>query len=166
MLTRRSLCRCMRRLQANLSYLASLADRKINQPQLPCPAYLSPPPFNHSIQMRAQPTQPGDTTEVVDPNEDRKERDQFLQEQYQKLQALFPGMDPKKEPFAVQQPNRPQQMQQGQNGQNGQRPMGPGPGQSTNSNQGSPVQPNSMQQFNQRPPMGQSNYMPQGVGAS
>ncbi|KAH8912175.1 hypothetical protein BR93DRAFT_63745 [Coniochaeta sp. PMI_546] len=133
---------CMRRLQGNLTYLAALADRKVGQVP-PCPAHLMPPPLNLSIKMRS-PTAPG-----ADPNEnpsapdpereekdrlltaDREERDKLLKELYKKLQAQFPGIDPRREPaFAMPNPGAQQP-------HNGQRQAGPGAGPS--SNQGSPA---------------------------
>lgn len=155
---------CMRRLQGNLTYLASLADRKVSQPQPPCPAYLTPPPLNLNIKMRAQTVPPADPSEnLPEPNEDRKDRNEFLKELYDKLQALFPGFDPKKEPAFPMAANRPQSVQ------NGQRPGGPGAGQNSHSNQGSPAPMVQAQQPNQQrsgPPVSQAGYIPQGVGAS
>lgn len=90
--------RCMRRLQANLSYLAALADRKPEVKVPPCPAYLSAPPLNLSIKLRTQPMAPEGSDSKIDPVTDREERDKSIKELYQRLQAVFPGFDPKKEP--------------------------------------------------------------------
>lgn len=116
-----SLSSCMRRLQANLAYLAALADRKGNVQVPPSPAYLSSPPLNMTLKIRNQ-TPPGDIPENnPDPVADREERSKYLTELYAKLQGLFPNADPKKEP-AFQTPARPQG-QQGQQGMGqGQRP--------------------------------------------
>jgi len=95
----------MRRLQSNLAYLAAIADRS-HKPssQIPAhPAIMSAPP----IPSKSQPTsattsspqaetKKEESTDVKMPdNEDHAE---ILREQYKKLQALFPGVDPKKEP--------------------------------------------------------------------
>ncbi|OLN97601.1 hypothetical protein CCHL11_01162 [Colletotrichum chlorophyti] len=101
---------CMRRLQANLAYLAALADRKGNVQVPPSPAYLSAPPLNMTLRIRYQ-TPPGDVPENnPDPSVDREERNKYLTGLYTKLQGLFPNADPKKEP-AFQTPARPQGQQ-------------------------------------------------------
>lgn len=101
----------MRRLGANFSYMAPLADRK--PVQQACPALLTPPPLNLNIKLRVLQSTPGDSTEAMpDPNLDRVERDRILKDLYKKLQALYPGIDPRKE-IASQMPNaRPGQLGQ------------------------------------------------------
>jgi hypothetical protein len=141
-----SRCRCMRRLQGNLTYLAALADRKVGQVPL-CPAHLMPPQLNLSVRMRsprAQGTESSAKSTEPDPEReekdrlltaDREERDKLLKELYKKLQALFPGIDPRREPaFAIPNPNPNAAAQQAHNGQRQSGPVG-GP----LSNQGSPV---------------------------
>ncbi|PFH56212.1 hypothetical protein XA68_16890 [Ophiocordyceps unilateralis] len=86
---------CMRRLQANLSYMATLADRKPEVKVPPCPAYLSAPPLNLALPVR---TPDGVDLGDLDPAADRVEREQIIRELYGRLQAAFPGFDPKKEP--------------------------------------------------------------------
>lgn len=142
----------MRRLQGNLTYLAALADRKVGQVP-PCPAHLMPPPLNLSIKMRS-PTAPGpDSNE--NPSEpdsekdrlltaDREERDKLLKELYRKLQAQFPGIDPRREP-AYAMPNQGQQQQH-----NNQRSGGPGGG-GPASTQGSPAANPQAQRSGQTP---------------
>ncbi|KAG6279846.1 hypothetical protein E4U47_002271 [Claviceps purpurea] len=90
---------CMRRLQGNLSYMAALADRKPEVKVPPCPAYLSAPPLNLSLKLRAPSVALEGRDPDLDPVADRKERDMALRDLYSKLQALFPGFDPKKEPI-------------------------------------------------------------------
>ncbi len=95
--------RCMRRLQANLAYLASLADRKGAVPVGKGPQLLTPPSLNLRIKLRGQtptPTPASDSSEPnkTDPNADLEDRDKYLKELYRRLQALYPGVDPKKEP--------------------------------------------------------------------
>ncbi|ROW04531.1 hypothetical protein VMCG_04999 [Cytospora schulzeri] len=90
-----------KRLQANLAYLASLADRKA--PSQAAPAYLSPPPLNLKLKLR--PIAPTPDAEKVDGSADREERENIIKEQYQKLQALFPGVDPNKVPTLRPQQN-------------------------------------------------------------
>ncbi|KAL1837105.1 hypothetical protein VTJ49DRAFT_4285 [Mycothermus thermophilus] len=97
---------CMKRLQANLTYMFTLADRK-GKPQIPpSPAYLTPPPLNLNLKIRLPPPSgPDDPIErPADPVADRAERDQLIKSLYKKLQALYPGVDPNKEP----NPNHPQ----------------------------------------------------------
>jgi hypothetical protein len=86
--------RCMRRLQANLSYMAALADRKPEVKAPPCPAYLTAPPLNLSLKPRALEG----SDKGMDLVADREERDKSIKELYSRLQAVFPGFDPKKEP--------------------------------------------------------------------
>lgn len=90
--------RCMRRLQANLSYMAAMADRKPEVKAPPCPAYLSAPPLNLSLKLRAAPIRAEGQDANIDPVADRAERDQSIKDLYRRLQAVFPGFDPKKEP--------------------------------------------------------------------
>jgi hypothetical protein len=99
---------CMRRLQTNLAYLAGLADkeRKPNQPAQPYPAFLRPPPLNIGIKLRQVQAQDGNEAknEVID----REDTTRYIGELYKKLQALFPDIDPNKEPSIRppgQQPN-------------------------------------------------------------
>jgi len=92
------LCRCMRRLQANLAYMATLADRKPDTKPSPCPAYLTAPNLTLSVKLRAQPIVPEGTDILIDSVTDREERDLAIKELYTRLQACFPGIDPTKEP--------------------------------------------------------------------
>ncbi|KAI1119443.1 hypothetical protein F5Y14DRAFT_3413 [Nemania sp. NC0429] len=91
---------CMRRLGTNLSYLAGIADkeRKPTQPLQPYPAYLKPPPLNTSIKLRQVQAQDGSeaTTDITD----REETAKYIGDLYKRLQALFPDIDPNKEPGA------------------------------------------------------------------
>lgn len=88
----------MRRLQANLTYMFALADRK-GKPQMQSPAFLTPPPLNLQIRLKLPPANPEDPVErPADPIADRAERDQLMRNLYKKLQSLYPGLDPKKEP--------------------------------------------------------------------
>jgi hypothetical protein len=88
----------MRRLQANLTYMAALADRKPDAKIPPCPAYLTAPPLNLSLRLRAQPIAPEGVEYPLDPVADREQRDQSIKELYERLQSVFPGFDPRKEP--------------------------------------------------------------------
>ncbi|KAL6807914.1 hypothetical protein GGI42DRAFT_319254 [Trichoderma sp. SZMC 28013] len=89
---------CMRRLQANLSYMAALADRKPEVKGPPCPAYLSAPPLNLTLRPRAVPIGAENSTTPPDAVADREERNKSIQDLYRRLQAVFPTFDPKKEP--------------------------------------------------------------------
>lgn len=114
----------MRRLQGNLAYLAALADRKGNVHVPAHPAYLSAPSLNLALKTRAQNAGSGtggsdNTTDVM---ADREERHRDMVEQYAKLQALFPGVDPNKEPAIQQRPQGQGQQQQGAGQAPGQRP--------------------------------------------
>ena len=93
-----SFYRCMRRLQANLTYMATLADRKPDVKGPPCPAYLSPPPLNLALRLTAQPIAPEGVDYPLDPVADREQRDKSIRELYERLQQVFPDFDPKKEP--------------------------------------------------------------------
>ncbi|KAI2780810.1 hypothetical protein F4815DRAFT_115280 [Daldinia loculata] len=86
---------CMRRLQTNLTYLAALADKKGNVTAGPCPSYLKPPPLNTSIKLRMMLGPDGSENQEAP---DRRETAKYIQELYKKLQALYPGIDPNKEP--------------------------------------------------------------------
>ncbi len=88
----------MRRLQANLSYMATLADRKPDAKAPPCPAYLTAPNLNLSLRLRAQPLVPEGSDTKIDSLKDREERDQAMKDLYARLQACYPGIDPTKEP--------------------------------------------------------------------
>ena len=98
----------MRRLQANLTYMFALADRKA-KPQLPTsPAYLTPPPLNMQLKLKLPPTSADDPVErPADPVADRIERDTLLKNLYKKLHSLYPGVDPRKEPAAQPAGARP-----------------------------------------------------------
>lgn len=147
--------RCMRRLQGNLTYLAALADRKVGQVPL-CPAHLMPPPLNLNIKMRSPTTSAADSSEKQsepDPEReekdrlltaDRQERDKLMKELYKKLQALFPGIDPRREPaYAIANPGVQQQ-------NNSQRPGGPQSG-GPSPHQGSPAPAPQAQRPGQTP---------------
>lgn len=89
----------MRRLQANLTYMFALADRKGKAQIPPSPSYLTPPPLNLNLKIRLPPSTPDDPIErPADPMADRAERDQLIKSLYKKLQSLYPGIDPNKEP--------------------------------------------------------------------
>ena len=118
----------MRRLQANLTYLAALADRKTHVSAPACPAYLTPPLLTLSIKMRAAAPAPGEAAESSDPTADRLERDKVIKELYRRLQTLFPGIDPKKEPASQMGGPRPAGQPPGPGGgkgSNGQMSAGP-----------------------------------------
>ena len=101
--------RCMRRLQGNLAYLAAIADRshKPSSQIPPHPAVMSAPPLTprtkkDSISSPPTEAKNENATEDKKPEEgespeDRENRIQTLKDQYRRLQALFPGVDPKKD---------------------------------------------------------------------
>lgn len=89
---------CMRRLQGNLSYMAALADRKPEVKLPPCPPYLSAPPLNMALKLRAMPIGAENSSVPIDPVADREERNKSIQDLYRRLQAVFPEHDPKNEP--------------------------------------------------------------------
>lgn len=88
----------MRRLQNNLQFMAAMADRKPNSNVTPCPAYLSAPPLNMALKLRAQPLGGDNPEETIDLVADREERDRSMKDLYRRLQAVYPGFDPKLEP--------------------------------------------------------------------
>jgi hypothetical protein len=94
----------MRRLQANLAYLAAIADRT-HKPssQIPAhPAIISAPVFS----ARTPKSDSSPSTDIKGENaseetknaeEVSEDRVELLKDQYKRLQALFPGVDPKKD---------------------------------------------------------------------
>lgn len=81
--------RCMQRLQANLAYLAAIADRS-HKPssQIPShPAIMVAPMLSSKTLMAPEVTH----TEKEEIDEANKEN---LKELYKQLQGLFPGVDP------------------------------------------------------------------------
>jgi len=121
----------MKRLQGNLSYLASLADRKSSV--IPKgPAILSAPSFSVDIKLKSQSPQPAsDSTEAKqNVNAEREQRIKDLQDLYSKLQARYPGVDPRKEP-AFPQAINPGQVAQNQHAgkASGVNQASPGPAQ-------------------------------------
>ncbi|KAI0390967.1 hypothetical protein F5Y17DRAFT_442492 [Xylariaceae sp. FL0594] len=101
---------CMRRLQTNLSYLAALADkeRKPAQQSQPHPLYLKAPTLNTNVRLR----QAQDGSEAKTDAPDREETAKYLAELYKKLQALFPDVDPNKEPGNTRPPGQGPNMNQ------------------------------------------------------
>ena len=107
----------MRRLQANLTYLAAIADRshKPSSQIPPHPAIISAPqlsPLRSKIKSpKSSPKQnpniksestasPKTSNGLIDAggSEEPEDRGLTIKTLYTKLQALFPGVDPKKEP--------------------------------------------------------------------
>ncbi|CZR62336.1 uncharacterized protein PAC_12233 [Phialocephala subalpina] len=96
---------CMRRLQSNLAYLAAIADRshKPSSQIPPHPAIMSAPPLSPKAPPTNATASPKSDTKKEE-TEDKKLEDQpqdqsaILNDLYSKLQVLFPGVDPKKEP--------------------------------------------------------------------
>ncbi|KAI1497311.1 hypothetical protein F5X99DRAFT_26827 [Biscogniauxia marginata] len=87
---------CMRRLQTNLTYLAGLADRKGNVSSTPCPAYLQAPPLHMNVKLRQLQSADGPETKME--ASEREETAKYMGDLYKKLQGLYPGVDPTKEP--------------------------------------------------------------------
>ncbi|KAG0649303.1 hypothetical protein D0Z07_4433 [Hyphodiscus hymeniophilus] len=98
---------CMRRLQGNLAYLAAIADRS-HKPssQIPAhPAVMSAPPLgprskkdpvsSPSIETKIGNVDEDKKPENTESPEDSENRAETLKDQYKRLQALFPGVDPK-----------------------------------------------------------------------
>jgi hypothetical protein len=100
----------MRRLQSNLAYLAAIADRshKPSSQIPPHPAIMTAPnltPRSSQSNSIISGSPKADVVKKEEPEEVKIEgldddRSEALKEQYKKLQALFPGVDPKKEPPA------------------------------------------------------------------
>ncbi|CAK7275403.1 hypothetical protein SEPCBS119000_006676 [Sporothrix epigloea] len=98
---------CMKRLQSNLGYLATLADRKVTAAAAKGPNFLSAPTLNLNIRLRATPPAADINAGAAlpeDPNSDREARAQYIRELYSKLQKLYPGIDYTKEPAFASQP--------------------------------------------------------------
>ncbi|KAG9231627.1 hypothetical protein BJ875DRAFT_111826 [Amylocarpus encephaloides] len=121
---------CMRRLQSNLAYLAAIADRshKPSSQIPPHPAIM----FAPSVTQKSTSSAPSSSPKAEEGEEGEKaerahqDRIELLKDCYKQLQALFPGVDPHKEP-PMPQPNpaartqaQQQQMAQQQKQQQGQ----------------------------------------------
>lgn len=134
--------------------MAALADKRGN-PTPKHPAYLSPPPLTSGIKIRngnPAPPDPSDPPDAItDPTEEREERIKVIKELYRRLQLLFPGVDPSKEPTPSAAGSRPQS-QPGPPNQ--QRPPGQQPQmrQMVNNGQVSLSRPQSQQQMSPRLP--------------
>ena len=153
--------RCMRRLQANLAYLAAIADRS-HKPdsQIPRhPATMTAPPLTSKGGLAGSPKQDSKKEESDDKKsglkkpEEEENRAEILKEQYKRLQALFPGVDPKKEAqIPGNNPALRAQAQQHaaaqlQKQQQQQQQQGQGQGQGQGQNQGQAQDPNSQQKL-------------------
>jgi hypothetical protein len=101
----------MKRLQSNLAYLAAIADRS-HKPSSQIPAHpaimLAPsikPRTTNSVSSSSPKTEDrADGMEDKKPDTSDAERIETLKDYYKQLQALFPGVDPNKEPV-LPQPN-------------------------------------------------------------
>ncbi|KAG4432795.1 hypothetical protein IFR05_011731 [Cadophora sp. M221] len=97
---------CMRRLQSNLAYLAAIADRshKPSSQIPPHPAIMTAPIVTPKPALAPASSPNSDSKDADEKKGEEKKaeedenRAEILKEQYKKLQALFPGVDPKKEP--------------------------------------------------------------------
>ncbi|KAN0104835.1 hypothetical protein V8E51_010580 [Hyaloscypha variabilis] len=122
---------CMRRLQCNLAYLAAIADRS-HKPSSQIPAHpaimFAPPPSQKPSGQHTPSSISSPTTKKEDSSEDKKpdqdvkrpeemeaERALAVGDLYKKLQALFPGVDPKKEPPVARNQQQMQAQAQKQN---------------------------------------------------
>lgn len=76
--------------------MANLTSNKPGIPRQPAPIILSAPPLN--LKLKPRPLASAPDAETVDVGADREERDAYIRDLYKKLHALFPGMDPTKEP--------------------------------------------------------------------
>jgi len=159
--TSRDYFECMRRLQANLAYLAAIADRS-HKPdsQIPRhPATMTAPPLTSKGGLAGSPKQDSKKEESDDKKsglkkpEEEENRAEILKEQYKRLQALFPGVDPKKEAqIPGNNPALRAQAQQHaaaqlQKQQQQQQQQGQGQGQGQGQNQGQAQDPNSQQKL-------------------
>lgn len=95
----------MKRIQSNLSYLASLADRKVTVSAVKGPGFLMAPALSLNYKLRPPPSSVPDAASMSDAdiNSDREDRLRYIKELYAKLQSFYPGVDYTKEPaFAPQ----------------------------------------------------------------
>ncbi|EFX05634.1 hypothetical protein CMQ_3703 [Grosmannia clavigera kw1407] len=99
-LVRADYIQCMKRIQSNLSYLASLADRKVTANAAKGPGFLMAPALSLGFRLRPQPSSAPDAIGMtdVDINSDREDRLRYIKELYAKLQSFYPGVDYTKEP--------------------------------------------------------------------
>lgn len=87
---------CMKRLQVNFQYQSSI-QRNPATAVFPAP-FLTAPPLSTTLKLKLPPASPDDVLErPLDPSADRLQRIEGLKQLYAKLQALFPGVDPKRE---------------------------------------------------------------------
>lgn len=110
----------MRRIQYNLAYLAAIADRshKPSSQIPPHPAVISAPSLTPLPKSASSPTSPNGAVKLSTDgaaDNDGEDRAETLKKQYKRLQELFPGVDPKKEP-QVQPTGAAQKQQQQQPG--------------------------------------------------
>jgi len=110
----------MRRLQSNLAYLAAIADRshKPSSQIPPHPAIMTAPSITPKPPLKCPSS---DESETKEEDSDKKKLDEqdedrveMLKDQYKKLQDLFPGVDPKKDP---QMPSGARAQKQGEQSQ-------------------------------------------------
>lgn len=114
----------MRRIQYNLAYLAAIADRshKPSSQIPPHPAVISAPALSPLPKPpTSSPSSPNGAVKLgTDGAADieGEDRAETLKKQYRRLQELFPGVDPKKEPVVqpAQAAQKQQQQQQQQPG--------------------------------------------------
>lgn len=123
----------MRRLQSNLAYLAAIADRS-HKPssQIPAhPAIMTAPILAPKSPTDASPHPDNKQDDFGDRPDDAESRCENLRDLYRQLQALFPGVDPKKESQMMQAVNPAQRAQAQPPGavQMPKQQQGPGPGQ-------------------------------------
>ncbi|KAI0996273.1 hypothetical protein K3495_g11907 [Podosphaera aphanis] len=99
---------CMRRLQSNLAYLAARTDRNKPLNQLPThPQFMSPPtPSSNLTQLNSIVNTSPNSSRNKDEGE--VDRIEVIREYYRKLQALYPGVDPRKESFSNPATRAPQ----------------------------------------------------------
>ncbi|KAF4610364.1 hypothetical protein G7Y89_g15756 [Cudoniella acicularis] len=157
---------CMRRLQSNLAYLAAIADRS-HKPSSQIPAHpaimtappLTPKPSNPTTSSSPKAEPKKEETEEKKPEEAEEDRLEILKDQYKRLQELFPGVDPKKEP-TMQAPNPAARTQAQQ--QAAQQPQKQ-PGQGLDQNQQQKLQNDLLRQKMMQAQQAQNAQMAQGM---
>lgn len=93
---------CMRRLQANLAYLAARADRNKNHNILSHPQIMSAPTASPTTTQKKMLNITSPNLDVsIEDDEKRiikgEDRSELIKAYYNKLQSLFPNVDPKKD---------------------------------------------------------------------
>lgn len=99
---------CMRRINSNLSAISFLIPGSQSR-SMKNPHYLKAPPLDMSVKLRSLPPLSVPDGTKVDPTTEREERYKSMQDLYERLQKLYPDVDPNKEPAVAPAGAQPRQ---------------------------------------------------------